>query len=90
MQKFLVKQGLCAAICITMAFTLCTYTAVTISEARLSVVAELGARAAEQFETAAVQKVNNVKAAAQCITGAAPTVFNVLKAEITQAIVPEP
>ena len=91
MQKFLIKQGLCAAICITMAFTVCTCTAAAAyGGAGFSIVTEAGARAADSLKDGAQAKLNSAKAATRGLTGTAPAVFSVIKAEVTQAIIPEP
>ncbi len=91
MQKFFVKQGISVAICITMALSLTAYTAAcTISGQSITIVSELSTRTAERFENAAAEQFNIVK----CVSGgffkAALGELMLLKAEVSQAIIPEP
>ena len=90
MQKYFVKQGISVAICITMALSLCTYTAAgTLSEAGIAITAELSARA-QSLENGAAEKLNTAKSAVKGFFTTAFAPFNLLKAEVTQAIIPEP
>ncbi len=91
MQKLFVKQGLSVAICITMALSLSAYTAAcTISEQSITIVSEISARTAERFENAAAQQFNIVRGVAGGFFKAALGDLTLLKAEVSQAIIPEP
>lgn len=91
MQRFLVKQGVCAAICITIALSVCTYTsAATISEANISIAAEMSTRTADVFRAEAGESFSSFTAAAKSVFGTALKQFRLVNSEIMQAVVPEP
>lgn len=91
MQKLFVKQGLSVAICITMALSLSAYTAAcTISEQSITIVSEISTRTAERFENAAAQQFNIARGVAGGFIKTALGDLTLLKAEVSQAIIPEP
>lgn len=91
MQRFFVKQGISVAICLTMAITLSAYSAAcTISEQSIAVVSELSTRAAQSIEASAAEKFNTARGVAEGFIKTALADITLLKAEVAQAIVPEP
>ncbi len=90
MQKYFVKQGICAAVCITMALSLCAYTASgTMSETSINLVCELSSTT-QRLENGTAEKLNTASTVVKGFFAEAIAPFCLLKAEVTQAIIPEP
>lgn len=91
MQRFFVKQGISAAICITMALSVCAFSlSGTISEASINIVSEISSQAADSIEIKADEKLNTAKAVRLGFVETAVYEIGALKAEVSRAIVPEP